>query len=95
MVRPPLSEGIAQKIVAELAKTFDEAMFLGADGAVAKVVTVTTFEAGPVPISLLARTRNLYELPLARPVTLNERTADSSWEISRQDVPPLDENSTL
>ena len=58
MFRPPKSEGVAQVRVAELAKTFNEAMFLGADVTVAKVVTVITFDVGPVPPLLIADTRN-------------------------------------
>ena len=58
MFRPPLSEGVAQVRVALLAARLELARFLGADATVARVVAVMTLETGPVPISLMAETRN-------------------------------------
>jgi hypothetical protein len=66
---------------------------LGAPGTVRGVADAVV-EAAPVPAAFTADTRNVYSVPLARPVTVADVTVDVPSAKMVQLVPPLEEYST-
>ena len=66
---------------------------VGAPGTVRGVADVVV-DAAPVPAALTAETRNVYAVPLVRPVTVADVTVDVASLNVVHDVPPLDEYST-
>jgi hypothetical protein len=69
---PPSSDGGSQATSAE-ALPGVAATPVGAVGVVAGVTGAEATDAGPVPAAFVAVTVNVYGLPLARPVTVQER----------------------
>ena len=71
------------------------AVIVGAEGVVDGVTAAETVDVAPVPAALVALTRNVYDVPFVKPVTV----ADAEVEVPSANVvqiaPELLENSTL
>ena len=80
MGEPPLLAG-AQVIVAESPSLVPE-MLIGADGTVTGVTGADAVEAGEDPTALIARTTNVYGVPLSRP-TMVQVSLDAFGSFTR------------
>ena len=69
MTAPPLDAGAVNATVADVPLTTDAAPIVGAPGTVTGVTAPDADDDADVPAELVAVTVNVYEVPLARPVT--------------------------
>ena len=68
---------------------------VGAPGVVRGVTAAETIEVAPVPAALVALTRNMYDVPFVKPVTVAAAIVDVPSANVDQIAPELLENSTL
>jgi hypothetical protein len=69
------------------------AVIVGAEGVVDGITAAETVDVAPVPAALVALTRNVYDVPFVKPVTV----ADADVEVPSANVvhdPPDGKNST-
>jgi hypothetical protein len=95
IVAPPSETGAVNPTVAVVDPVAEAVPIVGAPGVVRGVTEAETVEVAPVPAALVALTRNVYDVPFVKPVTV----ADADVEVPSANVdqiaPELLENSTL
>ena len=67
---------------------------VGVPGAVAGVIAAETVEVAPVPMLLVVLTRNVYAVPLDKPVTVALVVVDVPSANTVQVVPFVDDSTT-
>ena len=93
IVSPPLERGAVKVTVAEAEESTDAVPIVGAPGTVRGVTPVETVDVAPVPATLVALTRNVYDVPFVKPVTV----ADTEVEVpsaNTEYAPPLLNSTT-
>ena len=94
IVAPPLDTGAVKATVAVIDPVFVAVPIVGAPGTVRGTTAAETVEVALVPATLVALTRNVYDVPFVKLVTI----ADADEEVPSAKVvhdPPDGKNSTL
>ena len=73
IVAPPLEPGCVKATVAVVDPVAVAVPIVGAPATVRGVTAAETIEVAPVPAALVALTRNVYDVPFVKPVTVQER----------------------
>ncbi len=95
IVAPPSEPGAVKPTVAVVDPVAVATPIVGAPGTVRGVTAAETVEDGPVPAALVALTRNVYDVPFVKPVTVADADVQTPSLNVDQIAPELLENSTL
>ena len=67
---------------------------VGAPGTVRGITAADVADTAPVPTLLVALTRNVYEVPFVKPVTVAEAVAEVPSANTTHSVPLIDDSTT-